>query len=128
MGVCDNDVTDLDNQDDYLSSSLPRRSHSGALFLTRFGTITMDGQITEFDLPNPSSGPYRMSAGPDGNLWFTEYYGNRIGQITTDGVLLAEYDIPTPNSLPTGITPGPDGNVWFTEYGGNKLARLTLGN
>lgn len=32
MGVCDNDVRDLKNQDDYLSSSLPRRSTVGHFF------------------------------------------------------------------------------------------------
>ena len=34
------------------------------------------------------------SSGPDGNLWFTEYGGNKIGRITTAGVI-TEFAIPT---------------------------------
>jgi streptogramin lyase len=28
-----------------------------------------------------SGGPVGITSGPDGNLWFTEYVGNKIGQI-----------------------------------------------
>src|SRR5262249_37410363 len=65
-----------------------------------------------------------IATGPDGNLWFTELYGNRIGRITTNGVLLAEFDCPTPNGDPAGITTGPEGNLWFTEIQGTKIGRL----
>ncbi len=30
---------------------------------------------------NPPSVPYHIMAGSEGNLWFTEMQGNRIGQI-----------------------------------------------
>ena len=67
---------------------------------------------------------FNITAGPAGNLWFTEFTGNNIGQITTDGVI-AEFPVPTPNSGLRGITSGPDGNIWFTEGIGNKIGRLT---
>jgi virginiamycin B lyase len=79
---------------------------------------------TQFPLPNPNSNPSHITAGPDGNLWFTEDR-NRVGKITPDGVV-TEYDIPTPNSQPIDIAAGPDGNMWFTEYNGNKIGRLTV--
>ena len=50
--------------------------------------------ITEFPLPNPGSGPLGMTAGPDGNLWFTEQFGPGIGRITTAGTI-TEFTIPT---------------------------------
>jgi virginiamycin B lyase len=68
--------------------------------------------------------PLILTVGTDANLWFTEYNGNRIGKISTDGVILDEYDIPTPNSGPIGITTGPEGNIWFTEDTTNKVGRL----
>ena len=72
------------------------------------------GQATEFTVGlTPNSGPNRIAAGPDGNLWFTQNIG-RIGRITPTGVI-SEFTIPSPNSGPVGITAGPDGNVWFTE-------------
>ncbi|MBZ9594275.1 DUF11 domain-containing protein [Streptomyces erythrochromogenes] len=62
--------------------------------------------------------------GPDGNLWFTEILGNRIGRITTGGVV-TEYDLPHPDSGPDVITAGPDGRLWFTELFGNRIGRIT---
>jgi hypothetical protein len=40
------------------------------------------GSITEFRVPTAKSSPLGIAAGPDGNLWFTEAYGNQIGRIT----------------------------------------------
>ena len=74
----------------------------------------------EFHVPTGVSGPHDIAAGPDGNLWFTEILGNKIGRVTTSGAF-TEFPIPTPVSYPSGITAGPDGNLWFTEYGGNKI-------
>jgi len=45
--------------------------------------FTTGGTITEFPIPTAKSGPNGITAGPDGNLWFTEEAGNKIGQITS---------------------------------------------
>jgi virginiamycin B lyase len=66
-----------------------------------------------------------MTPGPDGNIWFTEFRGNRIGRMSPQGRLLDEFPIPTPNSGAEGIAVGPDGNVWFTENRANKIGRIT---
>ncbi len=65
-----------------------------------------------------------IAAGPDGNLWFTEYIATRIGQITTGGAI-AEFPIPTDHCGPVGIAAGPDGNVWFTETTADQIGRIT---
>lgn len=65
-----------------------------------------------------------IAAGPDGAIWFTESDDNKIGRITTDGIV-SEYSIPTPNSYPRGITAGPDGALWFAESFGNKIGRIS---
>jgi virginiamycin B lyase len=62
--------------------------------------------------------------GPDGALWFTEAVGNKIGRISTAG-LVTEYAVTTAASSPQGITAGPDGALWFTELLGNKIGRIT---
>lgn len=80
--------------------------------------------ITEFKTSTIFDGPYDITSGPDGNLWFTEYYGGKIGQITPNGVI-TQFPTPTGESFPQGITPGPDGNIWFTELGVNKIGRIT---
>ncbi|HXB05143.1 MAG TPA: hypothetical protein VNY77_09810 [Candidatus Angelobacter sp.] len=61
-----------------------------------------------------SSGPEAITLGPDGNLWFTEFWTNRIGRMTPAGAL-TEFPIPTSGSGPRGIVAGPDRNLWFVE-------------
>jgi virginiamycin B lyase len=75
----------------------------------KIGKITPDGVVTEFSIPTPNSDTNFISAGPDGNVWFTEFVGNKIGRITPDGVI-SEFLLPT-DSEPLGITAGPDGNL-----------------
>jgi streptogramin lyase len=79
--------------------------------------------IGEFTIPTPNSQPFGIVASPDGNVYFTEIHGNKIGRLTPDG-RITEFLIPTPNSQPFHLTIGPDGNVWFTEFSGNKIGRL----
>jgi hypothetical protein len=40
------------------------------------------GTITEFPLPPAEIGPLGITAGPDGNLWFTAFDGNKIGRLS----------------------------------------------
>ena len=80
--------------------------------------------VTEYPVPTANSQPYLIAPGPDGALWFTEPAGNKIGRITTSGVI-AEYPVPTVGSEPDFIAAGPDGALWFTELAGNKIGRIT---
>ncbi len=80
--------------------------------------------ITEFLVPTAGSRPNGITAGPDGNLWFTDGGFNQIGRITPTGTI-TEFVLPTGGSAPVGITAGPDGNLWFAENGGNKIGRIT---
>jgi streptogramin lyase len=59
--------------------------------------------VTEFPIPTAASSPQSITAGPDGNLWFTERAGNKIGRITPAGVI-TEYPVITADSEPYGIT------------------------
>src|SRR5712691_9332341 len=79
---------------------------------------------TEFPIPTAGSSPIAITAGPDGNLWFAEQEGNKIGRITPSGTI-TEFAIPTSPSSPIAITAGPDGNLWFAELEGNKIGRVT---
>jgi virginiamycin B lyase len=86
--------------------------------------ITPDGSVTDFPLPTQTRA-LGITAGPDGNVWFTEPAANQIGVITPDGQI-TEYQVPTPNSQPAGITTGPDGNIWFTELGSSQIGEFVL--
>ena len=81
--------------------------------------------LTEFPLPATEVGPMGITAGPDGNLWFTGQ-ADMIGRMTLDGVV-TEFPTPKANSSPGSITAGPDGNVWFVEKVGMNIGRITPG-
>jgi virginiamycin B lyase len=83
----------------------------------QIGRITPSGVVTEFPIPTPGSRPTGITAGPDGNLWFTESRyetpgANKIGRITPSGVI-TEYSVPTGGGGPFAITLGPDGNLFL---------------
>jgi streptogramin lyase len=103
----------------------------------KIGRMTLTGKVSEFSLPihqypagsNPikepaGSGagqPLDITAGPDGNLWFTEigHVGSSIGRITTSGKI-TEFPLPSANTFLSSITAGSDGNIWFTGIGTNN--------
>jgi streptogramin lyase len=81
--------------------------------------------INEVPTPTPNSQPFSITAGPDGNVWFTEQSANKIGQITPGGAISEFPILPvTSNAQPTGITTGADGSLWFTESNANKIGRI----
>ena len=71
-----------------------------------------------------ASEPFGITAGPDGNMWFTvssSTVAGTIDSINPSTYAITTYAIPTnvvsiPN--PVGITTGPDGNIWFTDGSG----------
>ena len=76
--------------------------------------------ITEFPTPTPNAGPWWITAGPDGNLWFTEFYVGQIGMINPTTHAITEFPVPTGGASLQGITAGPDGNLWFITDGLNR--------
>jgi len=87
--------------------------------------------ITEFPLP-AGTRPFDITAGPDGNLWFTDVRDNAIGigRITTAGGVTEFSIAPHPDLvLPSGaIAAGPDGNLWIaiTDFDGfGLIGRIT---
>ena len=99
-----------------------------SLVLASFFLLGLEAQAAtrfrDFPIPTASTYPHGIAAGPDGKLWFAEYYSDKLGRITTAGVI-TEFPIPTASSLPYQITAGPDGNLWFTEGYGNMIGRIT---
>jgi streptogramin lyase len=94
----------------------------GVVSHARLSPTSPVGKITEFPLSSKSS-PGAITAGPDGNLWFTEnMLDSKVGRITLNGTI-TEFPFSTPQGSLEGITAGPDGNLWFVEY--NRVARIT---
>jgi streptogramin lyase len=88
--------------------------------------VSVKGDVTKFQAGSNQgggfgTGPESITAGPDGNVWFTEFWTSRIGRLTPSGIL-TEFPTPTPGSAPRGIVAGPDGNLWFTETNRTHVA------
>jgi streptogramin lyase len=95
-------------------------TYTAPVFHTQFRLLS----FSEVPIPTPNSQPIQITAGPDGNLWFTESGLGRIGHITTGGAI-TELALPNSSSRPVGITSGPDGNLWFAEQNARQIGRLT---
>ena len=71
--------------------------------------------IVEYPIPGGGAGatPIQIIQGLDGNMWFSEAGGNRIGYINPAGAI-TEFTLAVGRSS-DGLAIGPDGNIWFTE-------------
>jgi virginiamycin B lyase len=59
-----------------------------------------------------------------GKIYFVQHGGNRITEISKDG-LMTEYEVPTgPLSTVVYLSVADDGKVWFAEWASNKIAYL----
>src|SRR6478752_10127288 len=80
--------------------------------------------IEEFAVAEAGSGPYSLTGGPDGALWFTMVQGGSIGRLVPgEGLSAHRLD---PECGPTVIVAGPDDALWFTEYRAHRIGRIAL--
>jgi virginiamycin B lyase len=103
----------------------------GGVFFTQkaaeIGRLSTGGEVTEFPISHPAG---VISAGPDGNLWFSEPISTKPENFGVNGIASI-----TPEGHPTGpvcawecsypvaaLTQGPDGRLWFA-----KATAVTLG-
>ena len=69
------------------------------------------------------SQPFAITAGADGNYWFTLSNSNKVARITPKGKI--SYFVTPSLSNPAFITLGPDGNIWFGEGSTGSIASVT---
>ena len=93
-----------------------RPGRTAALWFTEgtddeIGRITTGLVVTDEFRSVSGNNLREITAGPDGNLWFTESGSpGRSAASPRPGV---DTEFPTTAGLPTGIATGPDGNIWF---------------
>jgi streptogramin lyase len=90
-------------------------------------TASAANAITEFNAGLQAQAlPNQITAGPDGNLWFTEGAG-AISRITPSGTITEFSTGLNPESRPSDIVAGPDGNLWFTDNEGGAPGTPAIG-
>ena len=68
------------------------------LDLSYVGSMTVDGVVTTYYLPDTSDLAGGLTAGPDGDIWFSEDPGSHVGRVTTSGAI-TETRCRTPRTL-----------------------------
>ncbi len=90
--------------------------------LRRIAAVLMLGLAARLQAtPAGTVRPGNVTTGVDGNLWFPETGTNRVGRLTTSG-LLEEFPIPDALALGDAIAAGPDGKLWVTGFGPDARA------
>lgn len=77
---------------------------------------------------NTDTRPSFITAGSDGNLWYTDY-SNTLYRVTPLG-LVTSFSNSLPPASAQRITSGPDGGLYVSSFGGstvNGIAKVTLG-
>lgn len=87
------------------------------------GKITPSGVFTNYQLPTSYGYAQDITAGPDGNLWFTTPGIYSIFKMTTSGVM-TQYVVGV-GSWPYAITAASDGNLWYVTGLTGKVGRIT---
>lgn len=87
------------------------------------GELDSNQRTHVFPVPLPSSEPYDITRGPDGNVWFTDGAGF-VGSVSPDGRMnLVNTGI---NSDPFAIVMGPDCKLYVTDDNERDLIALAL--
>jgi virginiamycin B lyase len=86
--------------------------------------MTLAGKVTIYRLATSSADYGQVTAGKDGNMWFTEGLAGAIGRISPQGAV-SIFPIPNSDPAPLAIAAASDGNLWFSEGNYALLGRIT---
>jgi virginiamycin B lyase len=95
---------------DYLAKNFPEKPKPVAVVIP--GTAKVS--FKEWPLPTKGSRPHDPLATPDGALWYTGMFANKLGRVDTKTGQIKEFPLPTAGSGPHGLVADKGGNVWFT--------------
>jgi virginiamycin B lyase len=111
----------------------------GIATVTRKIDVTFDGTVCGVVTPYTVSGfPNGIAAGPDGAMWFTEPFQNRVMRMTIPTPNPSSSATPMPSigiyplTASSGASPNPqfiatgaDGKLWMTDHLRNSIWRMT---
>jgi virginiamycin B lyase len=89
--------------------------------------MAVTGTVTEFPAPTAASGPFGITGGPDGSVWFTEKNKAKLGKVDLSGPTPKLTDFPVGGgTAPYDIVTGPvNQSLWMTDQGANKVYKIT---
>jgi virginiamycin B lyase len=114
-----------------------KRLIAASLLAASLSTPALAQRITEFPIASTGGWPFGITVERLNSLLvYTEYFGNKIGFMNTDGSLadvqfggtVHEISLPNPGSHPSYICEGPDFSLWYTLPGVNHVGRIIMGD
>jgi virginiamycin B lyase len=86
--------------------------------------------ITEYDLPRQTIAPHDVRADAEGNVWYSDFVENFLGELDPKSGALREYPIPVLKpGFPAGsldLEPDAEGNLWLALMFQAGLARFDI--
>jgi len=76
-----------------------------------------------WDTPTPGSRPHDPLATPDGMIWWTGQFANKLGRLNPATGEMKEFTIPVPGG-PHGLINDKDGNIWYAGNWGGHIGKL----
>jgi len=86
------------------------------------GTKQLTGKISEWPVPTPKFAR-DPAPGPDGNIYITEMYADRIARFDTKTQKFNEWNLPA-GAHPHGLLVDKEGRVWYTGNGNGTIGEL----
>jgi streptogramin lyase len=86
--------------------------------------------ITEYDLPRQTIAPHDVRVNAEGNVWYSDFVENFLGELDPKSGALREYPIPVLKpGFPAGsldLEPDAEGNLWLALMFQAGLARFDM--
>jgi virginiamycin B lyase len=86
--------------------------------------VAFDGSYDTIAMPSKLAAPVALAAGPNGDMWVSEWFG-KIGEIRMPDGPIREFSIGGPDKDAIGLTMGPDRNLWFVTRDGGAIGKMT---
>ena len=130
--VSDAEATPVDNEEierlaDYLTKhfgpqSAQQQTPAPQPVSYRNGRSDANVIITQFDIPTKRAMPHNVNFSPEGQVWFSERNGNKIGVLNPKTGQFKEFVLPAGLDRPTPTMADKKGAIWWGT--GDTLGRL----
>jgi virginiamycin B lyase len=88
------------------------------------GRMDAQGRVTEWPVKTPDASLRGVTVAPDGDLWFTENFSNKIGRMAPDGTVIGEYAIASEGCGARAIIAVPDGRLFFSAHDAGAIGEV----
>ena len=100
---------------------------AGEFYRNALPRLTSSGAPIDARLPDTGGTAIDAATAPNGRIWFTEPWSDRVGVLDPATGAVREFAVPTSLASPLGITADASGTIWFTERDADAVASIAPG-